>query len=386
MLLLMQIALAEPILWDEYEENWFHQIASVNKQIVFAGRVVQQDKSYAWLYSWDESWEVLSADSSEIQSMATNGSEIAVCGVSRVDNIPKAWAWFLTEAGESLREQVLSDENISDCTSIVAFEDGWLASITFHEGSQKISQLVQISAEGEVEEIGEVLRDIQILGIVTKEEKVGLAGYILSSERTSGWFGVLDSEAQLLWSKTLGDGQFNKLKSISIDQKGNLLSCGYTTPGDPENWAIWLLNWDWDGNILFETIWGGEFKDGCKNVKESSSEIHFVGDTESFGADGWDVLRGTLNRDGAVSAWELFGEEGDDYAYDFHQEGERMFWVGSLEEDGNRIAWAEMETIAGEIGEVDSGVDRISSRCGCGDSGQGLLLLPLIWGWSRRKR
>ena len=84
LLLLMQIALAEPILWDNYEENWFHQIASVNKQVVFAGRVVQQDQSYAWLYSWDESWEVLSADSSEIQSMATNGSEIAVCGVSRV--------------------------------------------------------------------------------------------------------------------------------------------------------------------------------------------------------------------------------------------------------------------------------------------------------------
>ena len=315
----IQIAFAEPVLWDQDEENWFHQIDNLNGQVVFGGRVHQNDGTYAWLYSWDQEWSILATERSEIQAMATNNSHIALCGLTREDEMPKSWVWIVDENGRTIHQITLVEEGISNCTSIISYQSGWLASVVVRGATHKQSILLFISPEGEVEQITESFNDIEIMGVSLQENgtELALTGFLLEPDKTSGWIGVLDQDLQLIWDQQLGFGEFNKFKTISKDENGNLLSCGYTTIQGPDDWDIWLLHWDWEGNILFETIWGGDLKDGCKGFKPSSSGFVFIGDSESFEADDWDILRGEVDFAGNMTSWEIFGEHGDDYGYDF---------------------------------------------------------------------
>ena len=387
----IQVSFAEPVFWDEYEENWFLQLDKLNEQVVFGGRVLQDEGTYAWIYSWDQEWSVLAEERSEMQAMATNDFQIALCGLSREEELPKAWAWMVDQNGESIREILLVENGVSDCTSIISYQDGWLASVVLREPTQKRSILITISADGELEEIFEPFDDIEIMGVSQKEGasvgEIALTGFALEPEKTSGWIGVLDQDLELSWSQKLGEGDFNKFKNISMDEQGNLLSCGYTTPQAPDNWDIWLLRWNWKGDILFETIWGGELKDGCKGLKPSSSGFAFIGDSESFDADGWDVLRGEVDSEGEIISYEIFGDLGDDYGYDFLLDDNRIFWIGALErdEDAKMVAWAELAFLPEEeAGDTGLG-EKNQKDCGCHDSKSGLLLLPLFGLFWRRR-
>lgn len=386
------LALGEPIFWDDADENWFHRIENIDDQIVFTGRIVEDGEAYVWAYSWDQEWSVIAETPSDMQSMATNEAHIAICGFTSTSEGPKSWIWILDTQGRPLKDIILWEEGVSDCSSIIPYQDGFLASVVLREPDRKRSTLLSISLDGQVESLIDPIDDIEIMGIVSREEQgleqIAAAGFSLHPEQTLGWIGVF-AQGVLSWQHERGEGMFNKLKNLNIDEEGKLLSCGYTTPQDPENWDIWLLKWDWEGNILFETIWGGELMDGCKNLKPAPNGYVFIGDSQSYEADGWDVLRGELDQAGGVVSWEIFGEEGDDYGYDFLQAGSRLFWVGALirDEDGKRVAWVDLEELP-EAEALDTGIDAAKpNTCGCREAESGLLLLPLVgllFGWIRR--
>ena len=388
----ISISLGEPVFWDHADENWFHQIEKLDEQIIFGGRVSQGGENFVWVHSWDQEWSSVAPNPSDMQSMASNGSQVAVCGFILEENGPRAWLWALDEEGDAVQSSILVEQGISNCTSIIPYQSGWLASVVLREPERKRSVLIQITETGELTQLIPPIEDIEIMGIrsrlVNNQPEIALAGFSLYPEQTLGWMAVLDQDGQLRWSQELGEGQFNKFKTLRLDYEGNLLSCGYTTPESANNWDIWLLRWDWEGGILFDTIWGGELMDGCKGLRPSSDGFVFIGDSESYGATDWDILRGELSTTGEMLNWEIYGGIGDDYGYDFFRDDNRLFWVGALErdEDGKRVAWAEVVSLATDQAE-DSGVEEDGSRtCSCRGAEAGFLMLPLFGVFLRRRR
>lgn len=125
----------------------------------------------------------------------------------------------------------------------------------------------------------------------------------------------LDSNANILWQKTWGDGAANYATNVVYAQSGDIFVSATSTAGaGSDDFA--LLKFSNSGSLLWQKIWGGEYSDMAYSVGvDSSGSVYVVGGTNSYasGSSGpTDVALLKYDSTGTLSWRKLWGGDNHD--------------------------------------------------------------------------
>lgn len=139
------------------------------------------------------------------------------------------------------------------------------------------------------------------------------------------WLIKTDSHGNLLWQKTLGGSQNDRLLSVMLPREGGITLAGgtYSSNGDVSlnkgSEDLWLVHTDSIGTLLWEKTYGGSSADNAFVVRQHTDSSYFLG--------GW-----TLSNDLDVS-----GNHGNRDAWLIHTDSlGNLIWnycYGSTEAD-----------------------------------------------------
>ncbi|MBN1148889.1 MAG: hypothetical protein JXA78_16635 [Anaerolineales bacterium] len=158
-----------------------------------------------------------------------------------------------------------------------------------------------------------------------------------------------DHAGRLTWARTAGGDSLDRAYSVEQTSDGGYIVTGITTSCCFGGSDIFLLKYEGDGTLSWAKISGGSDNDRANSVKQTSDGGYIVaGDTDSYGADGFNVLLIKYAADGTRSWARTAGGGGDDHANEVKQTidggfivaGETSSW-GAGDKDVLLLKYAE---------------------------------------------
>ena len=146
------------------------------------------------------------------------------------------------------------------------------------------------------------------------------------------WLVRVDLNGVELWNKTFGGPKFDGANSIYWTQDCCFLLCG-TTQSYDTNGDAWVVKVDYDGNELWNNIYGGSGSDEAYDIQEIGIgdgvlAIGIVGTTSSYGAGNGDIWFIFADADYGWEEMNLtFGAGQYDVGYSFQQTSDRGFFI-----------------------------------------------------------
>jgi len=138
--------------------------------------------------------------------------------------------------------------------------------------------------------------------IQTSDGGYAIAGYTDSFGAGSGDVYVvkLDANGNLQWTKTIGGPEGEAGFSLIQTSDGGYAIAGYTKSFGPEDWDLYVVKLDANGNLQWTKTIGAKNKNYSKSslIQTSDGGYAIAGHTESFGAGEWDVYVVKLDRNG----------------------------------------------------------------------------------------
>lgn len=119
------------------------------------------------------------------------------------------------------------------------------------------------------------------------------------------WVFKLDSNGDLKWDKTLGEGFSDEAYSIQQTTDGGYIVAGTTNSSDGEGLDAWILKLDLNGNVEWDKALGGDDYDAAYSIQQT--------------IDGGYIAAGTIIK---------FIDEDEESFYDYD------FWVFKLDSNG----------------------------------------------------
>jgi hypothetical protein len=132
-----------------------------------------------------------------------------------------------------------------------------------------------------------------------------------------------------LWTKTygpnIGDDQGWSIQNTS---DGGYIAAGYSDSFGAGDYDMYLIKTDVNGNVIWETTYGGIDDEKCATVQQSSDDkFIIVGSTQSFGAGGNDIyiVKTGIQMD---TVWtNTYGGTGDDRGFAVQQTSNNNYIV-----------------------------------------------------------
>ncbi|MFX1500449.1 MAG: hypothetical protein ACFFDH_05725 [Promethearchaeota archaeon] len=125
-----------------------------------------------------------------------------------------------------------------------------------------------------------------------------------------------DSDGNLLWYKIWGGNDNDCGDGITLDSSGNAFITGGSRSYGAENYNVFLLKYDSNGNKLWNTTWGGSKYDyGYGIILNGSGNVLITGSTSSYGAGANDVLILKYDSDGNQLWYKTWGGNDTDCGY-----------------------------------------------------------------------
>ncbi|MHA1341744.1 MAG: SBBP repeat-containing protein, partial [Promethearchaeota archaeon] len=134
---------------------------------------------------------------------------------------------------------------------------------------------------------------------------------------------MYNSNGSLLWNTTWGGAGEDEGLGIAVDSNNNIFITGYTDSYGAGSYDAVLLKYDSNGNLLWDTTWGGaSYEEGKGIAVDSNNNIYITGYTDSYGAGYYDAILLKYNSNGSLlwnTTWGGAGEdEGLGIAVDFN--------------------------------------------------------------------
>jgi hypothetical protein len=110
--------------------------------------------------------------------------------------------------------------------------------------------------------------------------------------RDDAWLVLIDPNGNLLWSKAFGGDSTDEFSSIQQDQLGEILVSGYSKSKEGDlslnygGYDYWFMSVDENGNILWDSTYGGPFDDVCNDLAVANDgRVALIGYTASDSID-----------------------------------------------------------------------------------------------------
>ena len=152
-------------------------------------------------------------------------------------------------------------------------------------------------------------------------------GYIIAGDTNS--FGAGNGDVYMVktdgegfeeWYQTFGSKAIDGAYSVRQTTDGGYIIAGYTESFGVGGFNVYIIKTDGEGNEEWYRTFGGEENDGAYSVRQTADGGYIIaGDTESFGAGGWDTYMIKTDREGLEEWYRTFGGEEDDRAYSVQQ-------------------------------------------------------------------
>ena len=339
---------AESLYLDSTKSDWLIGVTQSDDRVFLAGKRVEENQPNAWMVGLEEEvvvWDVEGIRNSEIYAIDAKDEMVVGCGLRYVDptiiyGTETPFLWAVNTDGQTIFEVDIDADIIGTCSKVVATEVGWVVTVVQYDPNSPGSVVYTIDDLGQVLNQVNLPNPVEVYGLKKAGDNLALAGFVPNDGDVDGWLGVMTTSGEVLWEQTFGGEGIDKLKNVFVDDNNHMIACGYTTSNGAEDWDLWFVSTTMDGTVRFNTRYGGDLKDGCKNIQSNpSGDYLFAGDTESFGSIDWNALTGTLDANGSVVELHNWGEAGDDYFYDSIAVGKEHYWVGTSERDGERDGW-----------------------------------------------
>jgi hypothetical protein len=130
----------------------------------------------------------------------------------------------------------------------------------------------------------------------------------------------LDASGRVAWQRTIGGKGYDVASSVSSAVDGGYIVAGGTDSYGRGAADAWVLKLDADGNILWQSAYGGDRDDRAASVQPTTDGGYVVaGDTRSFGAGGNDAWVLKLDGSGNVVWQRTYGGAGNEVAWSIAQ-------------------------------------------------------------------
>ena len=117
------------------------------------------------------------------------------------------------------------------------------------------------------------------------------------------WVAQLSADGDLLWNQTYGGSSYDGARGMCLSTEGDILIAGvtYSSDGDVTGWHggndAWVLRLDADGNLLWESAFGGSSNETAYSVfQRTDNDFIFAGEATSFDGD-------VIGNHGGVESW-----------------------------------------------------------------------------------
>jgi PKD repeat protein len=121
------------------------------------------------------------------------------------------------------------------------------------------------------------------------------------------------TDGSLLWAKTWGGVDWEEPTAIGVDSDGNAYVTGWTTSYTAGSGDAFLLKYSPEGTLLWQRTWGGVNDDPPWAIAVNGEEVYVTGYTTSFGEGAWDVFLLKYDADGNLlwqTTWGSISYEG----------------------------------------------------------------------------
>ncbi|MFX0113133.1 MAG: hypothetical protein ACFFB3_01155 [Candidatus Hodarchaeota archaeon] len=186
---------------------------------------------------------------------------------------------------------------------------------------------------------GTVFKDEAAFSVLqTTEGDFVLAGYTDSfgAGDYDMWLVKTDSMGIAQWNRTYGGSNHDYAKSLLQTADGGFLLAGFTNSHGAGDFDIWLVKTNSTGGVQWNRTYGGlndEFADSLLQTADGGFLV--VGETESYGAGGFDFWLMKINLTGAVLWNQTYGGSNSDEVSSLLQTADGGFLlVGETESYG----------------------------------------------------
>jgi hypothetical protein len=174
-------------------------------------------------------------------------------------------------------------------------------------------------------------------------------GYIIVGETENFGAGNLDvyliktdANGVILWSKTFGGTSDDYGYSIHQTIDGGYIIAGNTESFGAGGYDFYLIKTTVNGDTLWTKTFGGTYEDFCYSVQQTTDDGYIIaGETENFGAGNLDIYVIKTDANGVTLWSKTFGGTSDDYGFSVQQTT-----------DGGYIIAGETESFGAGNGDV----------------------------------
>jgi YVTN family beta-propeller protein len=142
-----------------------------------------------------------------------------------------------------------------------------------------------------------------------------------------------DSSLGLVWRhrESSVEGQFKGVAAIN----NAIYAAGYSAGGPNGGNDVLVMKFDESGNLQWTAEWGGASDDFAYRIAARDDRLFVAGETASFGSGGKDVVLLEIDpADGSVLSSTCWGGAGDDIARDVAISGSDVYVVGQTDSTG----------------------------------------------------
>jgi len=136
---------------------------------------------------------------------------------------------------------------------------------------------------------------------------------------------------EAVWNKTFGGSGDDWGVSVQQTSDGGYVIAGRTFSYGAGASDAWLLKTNSLGNMAWNQTFGGSGNDTANSVQQTSDGGYIItGQTDSYGAGGWDIWLLKTNSSGNMAWNQTFGGSGNDYGYSVQQTADGGYVIAGI--------------------------------------------------------
>jgi len=154
--------------------------------------------------------------------------------------------------------------------------------------------------------------------VVTSDGGYALAGntYSFDYGYADFWLVKIDADGNMMWNRTYGIENDDHPYALVQTSDGGFAIAGETRCQGAGGYDFWLVKTDGSGNMMWNQTYGGShYEDAYALVETSDGGYAIAGDTNSFGAGGYDFWLVKIDADGNMMWNQTYGRGERDIAY-----------------------------------------------------------------------